>query len=103
VVSITAHDAEVAVTLVLEPGHVLVREGADPSASLRVIANSSKLLELTVVPLRFGLPDPMSAAGRAILADVVARRVRIGGMISHPRGLARLTMLLSVSETRAQT
>ena len=35
--------------------------------------------------------------------DVVARRLRIGGMISHPRGLARLTMLLSVSETRVRT
>jgi hypothetical protein len=95
-VSIEAPDAEVAVTLRILPGRVLVADGARPGAHLVIAADSARLLALTDAPLRFGLPDPLQAQGRAVLADVLARRVRIRGMISHPRRLARLTMLLSV-------
>jgi hypothetical protein len=95
-VSISAPDAEVAVTLRIDPGRILVADGARAGAQLAIAADASRLLDLTAAPLRFGLPDPLRAQGRAILADVLTRRVRIRGMISHPRRLARLTMLLSV-------
>ena len=95
VASISAPDAGVSVTIRLQPRRVVVSDGAG-QAHVRITADSSKLLELTAVPLRFGLPDPFSAAGRAVLRDVLTRRVRIGGMVAHPRRMARLSMLLSV-------
>lgn len=96
-VSITAPDARVSVTLRIEPDHVEVADSADPTAELAILADSSSLLALTAAPLRFGLPDPFRPAGRAVLRDVVARRVRIRGMLAHPRLLARVSSLLSVA------
>jgi hypothetical protein len=95
-VGIEAPDAAVAVTLRVDPGRVLIDAGIDPRVQLRVVADSGRLLRLTASPLRMGLPDVFTPAGREVLGDVLARRVRIRGMISHPRRLARLTMLLSV-------
>jgi hypothetical protein len=95
VASIVAPDAGVSVTLRLEPRHVVVADGVG-EAHLRIAANSAKLLELTGVPLRFGFPDALAKQGRAVLRDVLTGRIRIGGMLAHPRRLARLTMLLSV-------
>ena len=95
VASIAAPDAGVAVTLRLEPERVLVADGAG-EAHLRIAASSAKLLELTAAPLRLGFPDALSRQGRAVLRDVLFGRVKIGGMLTHPVRLARLTMLLSV-------
>jgi len=96
-VSITAPDAGVSVTLRIEREHVEVADGADPTAELGIVADSSRLLALTAAPLRFGLPDPLRPAGRAVLRDVLAKRVRIRGMLAHPRVLARISSLLSVT------
>jgi hypothetical protein len=96
-VTITAPDAGVSVTLRIEPERVEVADGADPTAELAIRADSSCLLALTAAPLRFGLPDPLRPAGRAVLRDVLARRVRIRGMLVHPRVLARVSSLLSVA------
>ena len=95
-VSITAPDAEVAVTVRLAPGRVEVSDGADPTSELAIVADSSSLLELTAAPLRFGLPDVFKADGRAVARDVLARRIRIRGLFAHPRLLARVSSLLSV-------
>lgn len=97
VVSITVPDAGVAITVRTGPEGVEVRDGADPAAEVAITADTDRLLELTSVPLRFGLPDLFDARGRAVLRGVVSRRVRIGGMIAHPRRLARFSSLLSVA------
>jgi hypothetical protein len=95
VASIAAPDAGVSVMLRLEPKRVLVADGTG-DAHVRIAADSTKLLELTAAPLRFGFPDALSREGRAVLRDVLSGRVRIGGLVAHPARLARLTMLLSV-------
>jgi hypothetical protein len=96
VVSISAPDAEVSVTIRLSPDRVEVSDGADPTSELAIVADSTSLLELTAAPLRFGLPDVFRPAGRAVAGDVLARRIRIRGMFAHPRVLARVSSLLSV-------
>ena len=86
-----------AITVRTGPGEVEIRDGADPGAQLAITADSEQLLSLTAAPLRFGLPDVFDARGRAVLRHVVSGRVRIRGMLAHPRRLARLSSLLSVA------
>ncbi len=95
--TITVPDAGVIITVRTSRGEVEVREGADPDAHLAITADSERLLALTSAPLRFGLPDVLDARGRAVLGDVLSRRVRIRGLLRHPRRLARLSSLLSVA------
>jgi len=94
--SITAPDAGVSVTITMSPGQVRVGEGADPSAPIAIVAAGPRLLELTAAPLRFGMPDVFDRRGRAVLRDILTRRIRIRGVLAHPRRLARLSSLLSV-------
>lgn len=97
VTSITVPDVGIAITVRTGTGDVEVRDGADPAAHIAITADSAELLELTSAPLRFGLPDLFDPAGRAVLRNVLSRRVRIRGLLRHPRRLARLSSLLSVA------
>ncbi|MEO8423145.1 MAG: hypothetical protein ABI595_04445 [Actinomycetota bacterium] len=95
--TITVPDAGVAITVRMSPSGVEVRDGADPGAHLAITAASERLLSLTSAPLRFGLPDVFDPRGRAVIRDVLSRRIHIRGMLTHPRRLARLSALLSVA------
>jgi hypothetical protein len=95
--TITVPDAGVAITVRTRPGGVEVRDGADPQAHVVITADAERLLELTSAPLRFGLPDLFDPRGRAVVRDVLSGRVRIRGLLTHPRQLARLSSLLSVA------
>jgi len=99
VVELVAVDAGVSVRIALSPRQVTVSNG--PSGPdrprVRVLADSDGLLFLSSAPLRFGLPDPMSSDGRAVLAKVVRRQIRISGLVAHPLTVARFARLLSVA------
>ena len=94
-----ASDADVTVFLRIAPEEVRVGEGIVPDAHLAIRAPSGRLLDLTTAPLRFGLPDVLTPERRAIVDDLLGRRLRIRGLLRHPLRLARLTNLLSVADT----
>jgi hypothetical protein len=98
VVVLDAPDADVTVFLRIAPGEVRVGDGDVPDAHLRIGADSAGLLGLTTVPLRLGLPDPLTPEGRETLGDLIGRRLRIRGLLRHPLRLVRLTKLLSVAD-----
>jgi len=98
VVVLSMPDADVAVTVRLEPGRVRVADGVAPDAHLRVIGPADRVLALAAAPLRAGIPDPLRRDGRDAIADVLRGRVRVHGMLRHPRRLARFIELLSVHE-----
>lgn len=100
VVVLDAPDADVTVFLRIAPEGVRIGDGDVPDAHLRIRADSGRLLDLTTAPLRFGLPDMLSPEGRSIVGDLLARRLRIRGLLRHPLRLARLTKLLSVADIR---
>jgi hypothetical protein len=93
-----ALDADVTVFLRIERDGIRVGDGDVPDAHLRIRSDSERLLDLTTVPLRAGLPDPLRPEGRAIVGDLLRRRIRIRGLLRHPLRLARLTKLLSVAD-----
>jgi hypothetical protein len=93
-----AADADVTVFLRIDPEGVRVGDGDVPEAHVRISSDSGRLLDLTTTPLRFGLPDVMTSEGRAVVRDLLVRRLRIRGLLRHPLRLARLTKLLSVAD-----
>ena len=97
VVVLDAPDAEVTVFLRIDPSGVRVGDGDVPDAHLLIRADAERVLDLTTVPLRFGFPDVGRAEGRAVVGDLLARRLRIRGLLRHPVRLARVTRLLSVA------
>ena len=97
VATIAAPDAEVSITIVFTYGQVRIADGWAARAHVGITADSHRLLALISAPQRFGLPDAFDPRGRAVLLDVLTRRVRIRGLIAHPRRLARLSSLLSVT------
>ena len=97
VVCITATDVAVSVTLGFAVGRITIANGpANGRADLRVCADSRDLLQLSSAPLRFGLPDVFTSAGRQVVRKVVSGEVKVEGLLRHPRRLARLNSLLSV-------
>jgi hypothetical protein len=96
--AVDAPDAGVAVTIAVTPATIAVADGVDTRATVRVRADSGRLLALVAAPLRFGLPDLLHGEGRAVVADLLRGRLRVRGLLRHPRQVARLTMLLSARD-----
>jgi hypothetical protein len=97
VIAITAPDAEVSITLQIAPGRVAVSNGVRGKPDLRVTAPSDTLIELSSVPLRFGLPDNMTKGGREVTGKLMKGKIKVKGIARAPAKLARLNKLLSVN------
>ena len=99
-VGIIADDAGVAVSLQFAPGRVTVSNGLGGGRHDLVIRTSSEdLIGLSSVPLRLGLPDPLSRDGRVVMAKLLSGKLNVTGMFRHLGTLTRLQRLLSVLET----
>ncbi len=97
VVGITAPDVDVAITITIAPGRVAVANGIHGRPHLLVRADSETLIELSSVPLRFGLPDNMTKGGREVTGKLLKGHIKVRGMYRHLGKLARLNKLLSVN------
>jgi hypothetical protein len=75
--------------------HVLVEDGTSRrwSSDLVIEGSLPDVIQLATAPLVGGLPKPTDRRGRAALASVAARRVRIDG---SPRLARRVMKLLEV-------
>jgi hypothetical protein len=92
---ISATDAEVAVTIRVAPNVVTVANGEDPRAPVVVRAPGRDLFGLAATPVRFGLPDPGTTQGRAVIGAIATGRIRVRGLVFRFSAVRRLTMLLS--------
>jgi hypothetical protein len=95
VVALRATDADVGITLRIGNDGVEVANGADPRPHLEVRTDPHRLLDLAAVPLRLGLPDPVTAPGREVARALLTGRLRVRGLLRHPMRLMRLNQLLS--------
>jgi hypothetical protein len=97
-IGITAPDADVSVTIRLFPGRVTVANGiAGTPPDLMVRAGSDTLIDLSSVPLRFGLPDLTTQHGRSVNRKLLKKEITVKGMYRHLGKLARFNKLLSVN------
>lgn len=96
-VEIVVFDSGVTVGVTFVPGAVTVTDAPVPGADLRVATGADDLMALTTVPLRAGLPDPTTPAGRAVVAAMLRGRLRARGLPGGLGALRTLTRLLSVA------
>ena len=96
-ITIEAPDADVSLTIRLRPGEVIVANGVRGRPDLFVRAPSETLIELSSVPLRFGLPDSLTKEGREVNRKLLRGEIKVKGMWSHLGTLVRLNKLLSVT------
>ncbi|HEY7660036.1 MAG TPA: hypothetical protein VIC58_05505 [Actinomycetota bacterium] len=98
VVRLVATDADSDVVITLSERGIRVANGPpDTPPHLTITAGASDLIDLSAAPLRFGLPDPLEADGRAQLGRLARGHVRVSGMLRHPIRLSRFSRLLSVT------
>jgi hypothetical protein len=98
-VVIRSTDAGVTVILRFAEGRLLILGGVNGRPDLTVETDSLTLLELANARLRFGLPDPTVASGRAVLAKLLrgTLKLRGRGLLLRPGLLPGLTKLLNVA------
>ena len=94
-VVIEAPDAEVIITLSFGDGKLMVRNGADPKAKVRIIANSDVILEFSQVRVVAGLPWIWDEVGKAMIKRMFNREVKIKGIADRPITMMLLTNLVS--------
>ena len=97
VAEIEVPDAGVTVGLKFVPGALTVTSSRVQGANVRIVTDSDTLLALSSVPLRLGLPDPLSSAGRDVAWKLVTRRLKIRGLPFGITLLRTVNRLLSVS------
>lgn len=94
-VTIAVPDAEVEVGLRFGGGVCRVSGEAIPGSKVRVEMPSDTLLAFSSIPLLWGMPSVRTPEGRAFVAQLLRREVRITGLW-HLRLVTQLNTLLSL-------
>ena len=94
-VNVRVTDADVEVGLLFTGGELSIGSGL-PDADLVIECASETLLALSNVPLRFGMPDTLTAEGRRVAGMLLSGELKIKGIPRHLKLLTRVQQLFSV-------
>jgi len=92
--SVLIAEADSEFALVVGDGRLAMTATAGP-AELVIAADGDTLIELPDVPLIAGLPDLRRPPGRALVAKILRRQLKVRGLLRHPVLLTRLLRLLT--------
>lgn len=95
-VNLTVRDAEVRVGIRFD-GRTVRVGAALPMADLTIATDAETLMELTSVPLRFGMPDSLTPKGRAIAGKMMRGDLRVEGLPRQLPLMIRLQRLFTVT------
>jgi hypothetical protein len=95
-VAIDLADIETAVTLVFEGERLRIEAGINAGSDLIIRTASDRVMDLNALRIVGGLPWYFDEAGRKVVAHLLAGRLKIEGMFTHPVLLTRLTIIMSV-------
>jgi len=95
-VAIDLIDIEAAVTLQFERGKLRISDGVLAGADLVIGTTSDRVMDLNSLRIVGGLPWYFDEAGLKVVGHLLAGRLKIAGMFSHPVLLTRLTKIMSV-------
>jgi len=94
-VAIRAADIDVRLTMVFTGNSLAFYDGVRKDAQVAITADSDSILGLSLLSIRFGLPWLFDKSGTAFLKKLIARSLKIKGLLFHPIILIRLTRLVS--------
>lgn len=92
-IGISVTDVDEDVRLVFTGEGLWVTSGPALATDLRLVGTADTILGLSTVPLRFGLPDPLSSTGRALTGRWATGGLQVHGL---PRAAPLLRTLLSL-------
>jgi hypothetical protein len=104
---IVAPDADTSVTLRFGSGRCTIYDGIRDEPDLVITTDSARLPELGLIRIRYGLPWLFDEPGKAMVAALLAREIRVGGLVRlsptpwrsarAALDLVRLTRILSTN------
>lgn len=95
-VGIVVTDTEEEVRLLFTGAELWVTSGPAMTADLRLVGTADVIMGLSTVPLRMGLPDPLSSTGRALTGRWATGGLQIHGLPRAAPLLRTVLTLLSV-------
>jgi hypothetical protein len=95
-VNIRAQDADTEVGLLFTGRELRIGEPL-AAPDLSIACDSTTLMDLANVKLRFGRPDPTTPLGRELIGKIARKQLVVKGMLAHPKLLTRVQKLLSVA------
>lgn len=93
---ITAEDAETEMTMMFDGGSLLVHAGKLGDPILQISTDSSTLLELANIQIKYGMPYYFDDVGRMVLKKLLKGELKIKGMFAHNMALTYMTKVISV-------
>jgi hypothetical protein len=87
IVELKVHGPYPPVRVRFSPSRVLVEDGPAQAPDLRIEGELTDLISMMVAPTLGGVPNPISARGRAALGMVARGRVRVRGRVGLMRQL----------------
>lgn len=89
--------ADVQLTLAFQGGKLTFHSGITNSPGLIISADMDTLMELTNLPIRLGLPNPLNETGAAVIKKLLKRELKVKGLLAHPLALLRVIKVISVA------
>lgn len=93
---ITASDADTDMTMAFDHGRMKVHGGKVGKPILRISTDSSTLLDLANLQIKFGMPYYFDEVGVMVLKKLLTGGLKIKGLVTHNLALTRLTKIISV-------
>ncbi|MHB8896389.1 MAG: hypothetical protein ACYC99_14585 [Candidatus Geothermincolia bacterium] len=93
---ITAKDAGTDMTMAFDYGKLRVHGSMIGKPILRISTDSTTLLDLANIQIKFGMPYYFDEVGRMVLKKLLTGELKIKGLVTHNPALTRLTKIISV-------
>jgi len=95
-IGIEVTDAEVKLTLAFSKGALLIHNGIQADAGLKILADCGVIMNLSNQRIKWGLPYYFDDTGQEIMAAMKSGRLKVKGMLRHFATLIRFSRLMSV-------
>jgi hypothetical protein len=96
-VLIEARDVQIVVGLEFKQGKLIISKNSTIKPNLHIISDSTTVLDLCLIKIKFGQPYFFDANGFKILKKILARQLLIRGLLSYFFLLVRLTKIVSLN------
>jgi len=93
---IEARDIQILIGLEFRQGKLTVSKGFSIKPDLHILTDSTTILDLCLIKIKFGLPYFFDVNGFRIFKKLLTRKLIIKGLLSHFFVLVKLTKVFSV-------